>query len=146
MGSMTRGTTLPELLVGLVLLGLITLMALPAFSRVRDRLAVESAAQALAGAHARARLVAVTERRNVLLTLAPDSLVLHALESPTDTVERWRSAGPAAEGVTTTGLPRRVGYAPSGVSLGLANGTYTITRGAARRQVVVSRYGRVRIV
>ncbi len=143
---MSRGTTLLELLAVLVLVGLAALIAVPAFSRVRDRLAVESAAQALAGAHARARLVAVTERRNVLLTLAADSLVLHALESPADTVERWRSAGPSAEGVIATGLPRRIGYAPSGVSLGFANGTYTLTRGGARRQVVVSRYGRVRIV
>jgi len=143
---MPRGITLLELLLALTLLGLATLIALPAFARVRDRLAVESAAQALAGAHTRARLVAVTERRNVLLTLAADSLVVHALESPQDTVERWRSAGPASEGVTTSGLPRRIGYAPSGVSLGFANGTYTITRGAARRQVIVSRYGRVRIV
>jgi prepilin-type N-terminal cleavage/methylation domain-containing protein len=143
---MPRGITLLELLLALTLLGLATLIAVPAFARVRDRLAVESAAQALAGAHTRARLVAVTERRNVLLTLAADSLVVHALESPQDTVERWRSAGPAREGVTTSGLPRRIGYAPSGVSLGFANGTYTITRGAARRQVIVSRYGRVRIV
>lgn len=143
---MPRGTTLLELLVVLVIAGVTVLIVVPAFSRVRDRLAVESAAQALAGAHARARLVAVVERRNVLLTLAADSLVLHALESPADTVERWRSAGPSVEGVTITGLPRRIGYAPSGVSLGFANGTYTIARGSARRQVIVSRYGRVRIV
>ena len=70
------------------MVGLAALITVPAFMRVRDRLAVESAAQALAGAHARARLVAVSERRNVLLTLAADSLVLHALESPADTVER----------------------------------------------------------
>lgn len=135
-----------ELLVVLAVAGVAALIAVPAFSRVRDRLAVESAAQALAGAHARARLVAVAERRHVLLTLAADSLVLHALETPADTVERWRSAGPSVEGVTITGLPRRIGYAPSGVSLGFANGTYTVTRGGARRQVIVSRYGRVRIV
>jgi len=143
---MSRGTTLPELLLALIVLGLLTLLAVPAAGRLRDRLAVEAAAQALAGAHARARLVAVTERRNVLLTLAADSLIVHAIESPADTIERWRSAGPAADGVQTTGLPRRISYAPSGVSMGFANGTYTITRGSARRQVIVSRYGRVRVV
>jgi prepilin-type N-terminal cleavage/methylation domain-containing protein len=143
---MQRGTTLLELLLALVLLGLATALAVPGITRLRDRLAVDAAAQALAGAHTRARLVAVTERRNVLLTLAQDSLIVHAIETPADTVERWRSAGPGAEGVITTGLPRRISYAASGVSLGLANGTYTITRGNARRQVIVSRYGRVRIV
>lgn len=144
--SMSRGTTLLELLLVLILIGLASAMAVPGITRLRDRLAVDSAAQALAGAHTRARLVAVTERRNVLLTLAADSLIVHAIETPADTVERWRSAGPSAEGVITTGLPRRISYAASGVSLGFANGTYTITRGNARRQVIVSRYGRVRIV
>lgn len=144
--SMQRGTTLLELLLVLVLVGLATAMALPGITGLRDRLAVDSAAQVIAGAHARARLVAVAERRNVLLTLAADSLIVHAIETPADTVERWRSAGPSADGVITTGLPRRISYAASGISLGFANGTYTITRGNARRQVIVSRYGRVRIV
>lgn len=143
---MTRGATLPELVLALLIAGLLALLAMPAFARVRDRLAVERAAHALAGAHTRARLVALTERRAVLLTLAADTLRIHALESPTDTILRWQAAGPTADGIATTGLPRIVTFAPSGVTLGVSNGSCTLTRGGARRQVVMSRYGRVRIL
>jgi Tfp pilus assembly protein FimT len=142
---MTRGTTLLDLLAALAVAALLALLAIPALARTQDRLAVDAAAQALVAAHARARLVAVTERRPVILTLTDDTLSIHAIESPSDTVLRWRDAGPRVHGVITQGLPRQVTYAPSGVTLGFANGTCTLTRGAARRQVVVSRYGRVRV-
>jgi hypothetical protein len=36
-------------------------------------------------------------------------------------------------------------FHPSGVAMGVANVTHVLTRGAARRQVVVSRLGRVRV-
>jgi hypothetical protein len=41
---------------------------------------------------------------------------------------------------------RTLSFAPSGVTLGFANATFVVSRGAARRQVVVSRLGRVRII
>ena len=142
---MRRGVTLLELVITITLLGVLVTLAIPPARALRDRLAVDDDARALAGAHARARLVAVAERREMVLTLTPDSLVLRAVESATDTVERWRGVLPGA-GVRITGLPRQVTYAPSGATMGFANGTYTISRGAARKQVVVSRYGRVRII
>jgi prepilin-type N-terminal cleavage/methylation domain-containing protein len=142
---MRRGVSLLELVIAITLLGLLVAFAIPPARALRDRLAVDDDARALAGAHARARLVAVAERRVMVLTLTPDSLVLRAVESATDTVERWRGVLPGT-GVRLTGLPRQVVYAPSGSTLGFANGTYTISRGTARKQVVVSRYGRVRII
>lgn len=143
---MSRGATLLELAIALAVLGLLALIGISAFGRVRDRLAVDSAAHSIAGAHARARLVAVTERRPVLLILSADSLAIHAVESPTDTVLRWRSDGPRSAGVASAGLPRQVAFAPNGLTLGVANGTCTLTRGSAQKQVVMSRYGRVRII
>jgi hypothetical protein len=62
---------------------------------------------------------------------------------PGDTAERWRHAGPLSEAVAVSGMPHQVLVAPSGIPFGVANNTYTLTRGTARRQVVVSRYGRV---
>ncbi|HXI20380.1 MAG TPA: GspH/FimT family pseudopilin, partial [Gemmatimonadales bacterium] len=88
---------------------------------------------------------AVGERRVVLLALTADSLRIRAVETPADTVIRWHSGGPASLGVTVTGLPHTLTFTPAGVTLGLANATYRLSRGAAGRQVVVSRYGRVRI-
>jgi prepilin-type N-terminal cleavage/methylation domain-containing protein len=142
---MSRGTTLIELLLTLAIAGILAALAVSGASGLRDRLRVEEAAAAIAGAHTRARLLAVTERRVMVLTLAADSLVLRAVESRADTVERWRAPGPTATGVGVTGMPRTAGFAPSGVAFGFANGTYTLVRGSARKQVIVSRYGRVRV-
>lgn len=142
---MPRGTTLLELLLALLIAGLLATLAAPAAGALRDRLRTHEAAALVAGAHARARLLAAVEHRAVVLTLTADSLVLRAVETPADTVERWRAPGPSASGVTVSGFPRRIGFAPSGVAFGFANGTYRFTRGAAWREVIVSRYGRVRM-
>jgi prepilin-type N-terminal cleavage/methylation domain-containing protein len=143
---MRRGVTFIELLIVIVLTTLLASLALPTIAALHDRLAVDAVADALLAAHARARLVAVTERRVAVLTLTIDSLVVRVIEAPADTVPRWRNEGPAAQGVAVTGMPRSVLVAPSGVTMGLANGTYVLTRGAARKQVVVSRYGRIRVL
>ena len=143
--SMQRGFTLIEMLIAIMLAGLLAALAIPGLSALHDRLAVETATEAILAAHTRARLVAVTERRVAVLTLTVDSLVLRAIEAPTDTTPRWRSPGPAIHGVAIAGVPRSVLFAPSGVTMGVANATYTLTRGGARKQIVVSRYGRVRV-
>lgn len=141
---MSRGTTLLEVLLVLVLAAVVTALAAPAAAALRDQLEVQEAASLVAGAHARARLLASVERRVMVLTLTADSLVLRAVESPADTTERWRAAGPALTRVDVTGFPRSVAFSPTGVAFGFANGTYGFSRGRARKQVIVSRYGRVR--
>jgi prepilin-type N-terminal cleavage/methylation domain-containing protein len=142
---MQRGFTLIEMLMAIMLIGLLAGLALPGLSALRDRLGVESATEAIVVAHTRARLVAVMERRVTVLTLTLDSLVLRAIEAPSDTSPRWRGRGPAFHGVAITGVPRSILFAPSGVTMGAANATYILTRGGARKQIVVSRYGRVRV-
>ncbi len=143
--SMTHGYSLLELLIVLTLLGLLGLVAVPRATGLRDRLAVDRAARSIVEAHTRARLLATTEHRVMLLRLTRDSLVLAARVSPADTLPRWSHAGPEQEGVQGTGLPRQLAFAPNGIPMGLANNTYTLTRGAARRQVIVSRYGRIQL-
>lgn len=142
---MRRGTTLLELAIVLVISGLLLAMALPAGAALRDRLSTDGAAAILVSAHARARMIAASESRVIVLSLWADSVVVQAVESPADTVVRWRGIGPASHRVSLTGLPRRVVFGPNGIPLGAANGTYLASRGGARRQVVVSRYGRVRV-
>jgi prepilin-type N-terminal cleavage/methylation domain-containing protein len=141
---MSRGTTLLELLLAVVITGILAALAAPAAGALRDHLLVSEAAALVAGAHARARLLASVERRVMVLTFTADSLVLRAVESPADTTERWRAAGPATAGILVSGFPRSVTFAPSGVAFGFSNGTYRFTRGTAQAQVIVSRYGRVR--
>jgi prepilin-type N-terminal cleavage/methylation domain-containing protein len=146
LAGMKRGATLLELLVVLAVAGVVALIGLLPIGALHDRLAVDQVTEAITSAHTRARLVAMAERRIAVLTLTADSVVLRVVESDADTVIRWRGIGPAAEGVTATGVPRRVFFGPSGVTIGVANGSYLLTRGSARRQIVVSRYGRVRVI
>lgn len=142
---MRNGITLLELLMVIILAGMLAAIALPGIAGLHDRLAVDAAAQGVAGAHTRARTAAEAEHRTMILTLTADSLLLRAVESPGDTIERWRGDGPADRDVSVAGMPRSVAFAPSGVTMGFANATYTLVRGSARKQVIVSRYGRVRV-
>ena len=142
---MRRGTTLLELTIVVVIAGLLLTIGVPAVSALRDRLSADGAAAVLVSAHARARMIAAVEGRVVVLSLWADSIVVQAVESPADTVIRWRGVGPATHRVVLTGLPRQVVFGPNGIPLGFANATYVADRGGARRQVVVSRYGRVRV-
>lgn len=142
---MRNGITLLEMLIVLVMAGILATIALPGIMGLHDRLAVDAAARAVVSAHTRARIAALAEHREMILTLTPDSLRLSAVESPIDTFERWRGDGPSDLDVVVTGMPRQISFAPSGVTTGFANATYTLVRGSARKQVIVSRYGRVRI-
>jgi len=92
-------------------------------------------------AHSRARVAAILLSRPLVLTVAPDSLRIATLA---DSVV-WRGAGPAASGASLAGPIRKLTFSPVGLSMGLSNATFQITRGAAIRTVVVSRLGRVRI-
>jgi|ABSP01.1.fsa_nt_gi prepilin-type N-terminal cleavage/methylation domain-containing protein len=146
LAGMKRGSTLLEVLVVLAIAGVVALIGLLPIGALHDRLAVDQVTEALTSAHTRARLVAMAERRIAVLTLTADSVVLRVVESAADTVIRWRGMGPAAEGVTAAGVPRQIFFGPSGVTIGVANGSYLLTRGSARRQIIVSRYGRVRVI
>lgn len=142
---MHKGHTLVELLLVVTLLGLMGLVTIPAAAGMRDRLLVDRSARRIVDAHLRAQLLATTEQRVMLLTLRSDSVILAARVTPADTASRWRQPGPAGDGVGSTGLPRQLTYLPSGIPAGVANNTYTLTRGTARRQVIVSRYGRIQL-
>jgi prepilin-type N-terminal cleavage/methylation domain-containing protein len=142
---MLRGATLIELLLALALFAMALAIAGPGLRGAQDRLLAREWAAALVAAHRRARHGALAEQRVMLLTISADSLLLRAVVAPGDTQARWRTAGPAQDGVALSGGPRTVAFAPSGVAFGLANATYTLRRGSAMKQVIVSRYGRVRV-
>jgi Tfp pilus assembly protein FimT len=141
---MNRGATLLEIILALLVMGLLGTIVLPSARDLHDRLLVDGAARSIASAHARARLTATIESQPALLTIDADSIRINLL-SGADTLARWAIPGPAVEGVALSGGGRRVLFAPSGLSFGFANATYTLTRGARVKQVVVSRYGRVRV-
>ena len=142
---MRRGFSILELLLALVVAGLLAALSLPAIGALHDRLRTDAAARALVAAHRRARFIALAEQRVVMLELTPARLAIRAVESPVDTVLRWEGGGPAVEGVLVTGMPHQAAFGPAGIGLGLANATFVLQRGGAARQVIVSRYGRVRL-
>jgi Tfp pilus assembly protein FimT len=140
---MKRGATLVELVLMLVIIGTLTAIALPRARGFADSLAVRQAAVEIASAHRRARISAILQSRIVELTVSSGVLSLRPRGAPADI---WSAAGPAAAGVVLAGPPRVITFSPVGVSMGVSNATFRLSRGAVSRAVVVSRLGRLRIV
>jgi len=141
---MHRGVTLPELIATVSIIGLVLSIAAPRLGDPLDALSVEHAASEIVAAHARARVVAVVESRITRLEVGPDSLILSVL-GPDGPEQRWARPGPSRFNVTVTGSARTLTFAPTGLSMGFSNASWTLTRGGATRRVVVSRLGRLRI-
>jgi type IV fimbrial biogenesis protein FimT len=138
---MRRGYTIIELTLILTIIGLMLGIALPMLAPLRDSWTAEEAAQSVVLAHRRARIAAILLNRPLVLTVAADSLRIATLS---DSV-LWRAAGPNAEGATLAGPVRKLTFSPVGITTGLSNATFQISRGSAIRSVVVSRLGRVRV-
>jgi prepilin-type N-terminal cleavage/methylation domain-containing protein len=139
---MRRGSSLLELLLALVIAGLLFCIALPKFGFFRDQLAVGEEAGRIAAAHRRARITAILESHPVALNITPDSLRIAVIA---DSGTAWTAPGPSAHGVTLAGGSRQVTFSPEGITIGVSNVTFRLTRGAASRTVVVSRLGRLRV-
>ncbi len=140
---MRRGATLLELVLALVIIGTLTAIAEPRVRGYADSLAVNQAAREIVSAHRRARISAILQSRIVELTISAAALSIRPRGAAADT---WRAAGPAAERVTLAGPTRIIVFSPVGISIGVSNASFVLSRGAASRTVVVSRLGRVRIV
>ena len=140
---MRRGATLIELVLVLVIIGTLTAIAEPRVRGFTDGLAVNRAAVEIVSAHRRARISAILQSRMVELTISTGALSIRPRGAASDT---WRAAGPAAAGVTLTGPARIITFSPVGISVGVSNASFRLSRGATSRTVVVSRLGRVRIV
>jgi Tfp pilus assembly protein FimT len=142
--TMRRGFALVELALVLGLAGLIATFAMPPLLGLRDRMAVDGVIYDLAALHGRARLMAMVESRPVRLDIRPDSITIVAIDG-TDTLSRWAGAGTSALAARVSGSARTLWFAPTGVTYGVSNATWVVTRGAVERKLVVSRWGRVRI-
>jgi len=139
---MRRGFSLLELLLAIAIAGLLLGIALPQFGLFRDRLAVGAAAERIAAAHRRARITAILQSHPVVLTIDADSL---SIVVEADSGANWKEPGPSAHGVALAGGSRQLTFSPVGITAGLSNATFRLTRGAAIRTVVVSRLGRLRM-
>jgi prepilin-type N-terminal cleavage/methylation domain-containing protein len=139
---MRRGVTLIELVVVLAVVGLVMAWGLPQIAEWPDRLAVDGAAREMASLYAVARLAAVGRGTRVRIEFGPDSLRA-VFEGARDSVFRVRP-GPAHWGVAFQASRRVIRVGAGGYGWGAANTTVTLTRGARRTALVISRLGRLR--
>ena len=137
-----RGASLVESTLVLVLIAIVSGMSVPRAAGLYDRLMVERHTQSIVTAYERARLAALLGSSAALLWVQPDRVSVWRLGGGDSTLA-WHAPGPASDGVSITG-PSRVVFAPGGVTLGVANGTFVVTRGGISRRVVASRLGRLR--
>jgi len=140
---MRKAFSLPELMLVLALVGILTGLALPHLSGAMDRIDVEGAANRLIAAHQRARIMAITRGQVILLSI--DSVRV-TISSRGSSDPLWSDVGPAASGVKLPGPARQFVFSPEGITLGLSNATLRLSRGTGTRTVVISRLGRIRIV
>lgn len=139
---MRNGTTLPELLVAMVLLGLLLGLAAPQVAAARDRALLSLHARALVAAHSDSRASAVRTGSRTILTISPAAFEQRNVAG----VVLWRRAGPAQDGVELVGPAAPIVFDSRGYTLGAANGTYRLMRGGQELRVIISRLGRVRVV
>lgn len=142
---MRRGISVTEVLIVVVLIGLMTLIAAPRLDRSLAAIVADTEAHRIASAHVRARMMAITASRVMLLRIAPESLWIAQVDGM-DTTRAWTSPGPAAAGAALAGPGQALRFTPLGVTFGVSNGTWTVTYRGASRRVVVSRLGRVRVL
>ncbi|HET9514087.1 MAG TPA: hypothetical protein VFO95_09160 [Gemmatimonadales bacterium] len=138
-----RGATLLEVAAALVIIGLLSGLGIPRAVHWRDRILVQRHTQGMFLAYHRARLAALQHHGPALLRIAPDRAEVWRLHNGDSTLV-WHIAGPAADGVSLSG-PARVVFSPAGITLGVANGSYVLSRGGITRIVLASRLGRLRV-
>ena len=137
----TRGHTLLEVVVVLLVIGLVTVPAVHALAYQLDRVAVRSAIAEAGGAVARARDEALTRREPVAVRIDARSatLTLRAGEQRLAVHALGR-----AHGVTLVTTRDSIAFDARGLGRGAANVTLIARRGSAADTLVVSRLGRVR--
>ena len=140
-GLVRRGTTLPELVIVLVVVGILGAIAVVRASSLRDRLSVRAASAEVVSAFAFARRWAVTRasRTAVGIDTSDASLIVRSYG---DTVA-FRRLG-RSHGVALSATRDSMAYAPNGLGYGASNLSIVVRRGATADTIVVSRLGRVR--
>ena len=137
-----RAATLPELLVVVTLVGILTGFALPRLLRGYDRLETRSAARETATAFFVGRASAVAAGRPANVVIDAPHAGLRVIRGG-DTV----LALPVGmrHGVALVATRQSMTYTAGGLGYGGANLRVILSRGSAAETVLVSREGRVRV-
>jgi prepilin-type N-terminal cleavage/methylation domain-containing protein len=138
---MRRGTTLPELLVVLTIVGILGTIAMGRTAALRDRMSVRAAATETVATFALARRWSVSRATRTAITFDTVSVAL-IVQSYGDTIANRRLA--SSHGVGMSASRDSMAYAPNGLGYGASNLTIVLSRGASAETIFVSRLGRVR--
>ena len=133
--------TLLELATTVSIVGIVLSTAIPRYTLLRDRLAVDGATSALTSMLADTRHFAARWNRRTALSIdtATATLTLHA---GVDTLDQVPLA--SLFRVSLAASRDSIAYYPSGLGYGASNTTFVVRRGAAAETVTVSRVGRVK--
>ena len=141
---MRRGFTLAELMVATLLVMILAALGALSFTGLRNRLLVRHEAARLQAAFSEARQAAMRYNVKTELVITGQALTLARFENAIATTT-WVRPGPASQAVNLSGLTTPITFDPRGYTMGLANRTITLTKGAAQLHLVISRLGRLRI-
>ena len=138
---MHRGTTLPELLLVLTIVGILGTIAIPRTVRWRDRMSVRAAGLETVATFALARRWSLSRASRTAITFDTVGATL-MVRSFSDTIARRNLA--SSHGVRLSASRDSMAYAPNGLGYGASNLTIVLRRGVAAESIFVSRLGRVR--
>jgi type II secretory pathway pseudopilin PulG len=108
-----------------------------------DRARVVAAQGAVLDAYRQGQAAAAAFGRPAEVLICADSIVVRSI-GMADTIVVRRLVGPESSGVAISPRSHSTRFGPTGLAIGAANVTHTLTRGSVTRQVVVSRLGRIR--
>ena len=140
--SRRRGTTLPELLVVLLIVALMTSFVLPSLKRGFDRIEVRGAGRELLMLFFSTRAAAITSGRRTAVAI--DGARGRASMISYGETLLVRPVG-ALHGVRLAATRDSMTYYPNGLALGGANLSIVVSRGSVAETVLVSREGRVKL-
>ena len=144
-----KGFTLAELVILIAVIGILSVMAVPAFLRYYQAATLKSGAQQFVAMINQARELAIKENGNVCVKLSSPTQMTYALNTCTGTA--WVGAGTDAAGNINlpTGLTATSSANPIfnyvGSALPAATFTLTNTQTSATLTVVVAASGRVTV-
>lgn len=136
-----RAVTLPELLLVVVLLGILTGVGSTRLVATANGAALREAKAQLLRALDAARGAAIRLGQPVELRSEGGALQLITGPGP---VTIWQIPGPSRLGVTLQGLASPIRFGAAGVAIGASNRTLHLRRGGDTVEVVLSRLGRIR--
>lgn len=138
---MSRGHTIPELIVVLTITAVVLAIAIPRTVGMLDRISVRSAASDVAATLGSARILAIAGRMPVAVDVDTSSGLLRVRRG--SEVLLSRNVG-QAHGVGLKATRDSLAFGPRGLGRGAANLSIVVTRRSVVETVFVSRLGRIR--